>query len=306
MASKIDYSIIIVSYNTREILSKCLKYVLDAVRFAEKTGDLTAETLVVDNASTDGSVEMVKIRHKTVRLLVQKTNLGFAKANNIGMKESSGKYIFLVNSDAFVEGETLVELINYLKANPNVGIVGPKLINQDGSLQPSGGYLPTPQNVFFWLTGLDHLPLISRFLTPVHPTKSDFFAKVCKVGWLTGAFLALPREVFIESGGFDENFFMYTEEVEWQKRIADLGFDIVYNPKVVVTHLGGASDVNKKNALVREMLGVVYFTQKHYSKSLVFVRHSILMGSLLRFIIFSLLGKQDKAQAYREILTKII
>jgi len=298
-----DCSVIILSYNTKEITRKCLRYLKKAVDYAKMTADIKVETLVVENGSADGSQEMVKKEFPWVRLIVAKENTGFARGNNLGMKKSRGSYILLLNSDSFAQKETIVSAINYMKEHPFCDVLGCALTYEDGRFQPSAGYSPNLANVFHWMLGIDKIPIFRNLLMPFHPNNPDFFAREREVGWITGAFMFLKRKVFEETKGFDEKYFMYAEEVEWCKRITKKGFKIYFTPRFSVIHLKAASSKSDPlRPLAREVEGILYFFKKHHPRQLFFVRLSLILGAFMRMVTFFLLGKKEKSRTYWEII----
>jgi len=298
-------SVIILSYNTKNLTRDCLNHALLSVKSAQLSG-YNCEIIVVDNASTDGSPEMIKKEFPQVHLLAQKNNLGFTGGNNLGMKKASKDLFLLLNSDAFLEQDTLIRAIEIMNNHPHWGVMGCKLVYADGSFQPSGGYLPTPTSVVQWMMGLDLVPGLQRLLHPVHPNWPEFFSSEKQMGWVMGAFMCLRRQVWEKTDGFDEHFFMYMEEVEWCKRIADAGYGVGFTPAFSVVHLGKASSASDPvKPYVKEAQGLLYYIKKHYPKSLPLVRSSIVWGNRFRLVAFQLLGRSHRAQASRAILNQI-
>ncbi len=301
-----DISVVTASYNTREITDKCLKYLGRAVEHAKREG-YEVEVIVVDNGSKDGSAEMIAKKYPWVKLTVSKVNTGFSGGNNIGMKRSRGKYILLLNLDAFVKKETLVECLEYMEGKGRCDVMGVRLLNKDGSLQATAGYLPTPVNILQWLLGLDvvdEFPVVWRLAgKAIHPRNPGFFAREREVGWIMGAFMFMKREVYEKTGGFDEKIFMYMEEVEWCKRMKDKGFSIRYVPRMTVTHLGQASSgFDLRKPLIREMEVLPYYLAKHYPEWVGVIKLAMKAGVGLRWLAFGILGQRERADIYREML----
>ncbi|MBI2018688.1 glycosyltransferase family 2 protein [Candidatus Daviesbacteria bacterium] len=301
-----DISIIILSYNTQEITDKCLRRLqLSRVNCQKKLKN-KIEVIVLDNASSDGSVEMIKKNHPWVKLIVSKENTGFSKGNNIAMKKVKNPFILLLNSDVYLEEESLYKTLAYFRVNLNCDLLGARLNFVSGKLQPSSGNLPNPVNIVFWILGLSLLPIIGSIIPPFHPKNKGFFSKAHQVGWVMGAFFAFKQEVFEKTHGFDENLFMHMEEIEWCKRISDYGFKIWYVPQVEVVHLHGAStnfDLGK--SFLNELKGVKYYLQKYYRNFYLPVKLFLILGLVLRIIAFSLLGKTKRARVYVDGLTVI-
>jgi len=301
--NKRSVSVIILSFNTKDITNKCLGKLYLAKKAADKQM-IETEVIVLDNASSDGSVEMIRNKHPWVKLIVSRQNTGFAKGNNIAMQEASSEYFLLLNSDAFVEKLTLVKAVNYFEKHPEVDVLGCRLNYPDGTFQPSAGELPGPNNIATWLLGLELIPATYRFLSPIHPKNISYFSRDREVGWVMGSFMMLRRKVYEKTKGFDENFFMYTEEVEWCKRIKKAGFKIFYTPSFSVVHIGKASSkFVETTPLVREMTGMKLFFKKHHPDYLAFLSLLIWFSSVLRLIVFGLFGKKEKARAYWRIIS---
>jgi len=300
--NKPEVSVIVLSYNTKNITNKCLTELKSSVDFFQKKTSRKVEVLVVDNSSSDGSVETIKKNQSWVGLIESKTNLGFAKANNLGMKKSSAKYFLLLNSDAFVKKQTLYKAWRHLKKNRNIDILGCRLLFENNKFQPSGGYLPTPFRTIALMFGLDKLPVIRNLIGPIHPKLRSFFNSNNNLEWVMGAFMLLRREVFDITGGFDEMFFMYTEEVEWFKRMQKHKFKLSYKSDLAIVHLGSASSSDKATPIIQEAKGLLKYHQKHYPNSVCLIKATIKIGFALRFLIFSLL-RDHRASIYRKALS---
>lgn len=298
-----DISIIILSFNTKKITDRCLTAVKKSIDFLSKRQKSKVEVIVVENGSADGSAHMIRTKYKWINLIDPKVNLGFAKGNNLGMKAAKGKHLLLLNSDAFLEKDTLFKLLNYVKVNPNCDVLGCKLTYEDGRFQPSAGYLPGPYSVFFWMLMLDKIPVVGNILDPFHPNNESFFKSDRRVGWITGAFMFMKREVFEKTGGFDENYFMYTEEVEWCKRIKEANFNIVFTPEFAIIHQKFASsNFDQGRPIVYETSGILYFFKKHYPDKVWLLRLSLFLGYTIRIILFLALNNAPKVRAYAGML----
>jgi GT2 family glycosyltransferase len=296
----LDLTIIVLSYNTKEITDECLMRVKKASQAAEKDLGNKIQTIVVDNASEDGSAEMIKKKHSWVRLIESVVNSGFSGGNNLAMKEVKTPFILLLNSDAYIEEDTLVKALEYFQKNPECSGLGCKLEFADGRFQPSAGFLPNPLNTMLWISGLSLLGLDAH---PIHPRDKSFFAKEKKVDWVMGAFLLIKKEVYDKTGGFDESIFMYGEEVEWCKRIKDNGFDIYYVPSFAITHLDKASSqFMLEKPLLNEIKGIVRFFKQHYKAQYWWVKLVMRVSLMLRILAFSLLGNGQRRRAYMEAL----
>lgn len=287
---KPDLSVIICSYNTRNITERCL-------RCLEK-GKERKEIIVVENG-IDGTAEMIRKKFPRVRLIEPGENTGFARGNNLGLAAANpeARFILLLNTDVFVEPETIEKAMAFLESHPEADVIGCRLNLPDGRLQPSAGSLPTPGNVFTWMMGVGR---------QVHPTDPDFFARVRQVGWVMGAFMMMKRQVYEQTRGFDENFFMYMEEVEWCKRMEKAGFGVWYVSDFTVTHMDkGSSGGNIKGPLLKEKIGLIYYLKKYYPESLWWLVPVIKAGMLMRQAAFGILGNKDKSEIYADILKNL-
>ncbi len=261
-------SIIIISFNTADITVNCLKSI-----YQDKgLKDIPYEIIVIDNASTDDSIK--NIQKFPITLIQNKTNLGFGKANNQGLKIAQGQYILLLNSDTIILHSAISQSLNWLSSHPEAHCCTAQLLNQDKTIQASGGYFPNLLNIFTWCTRLDDLPLINLFVKPFHPhppnfyTKDKFYLHDHPQDWVTGAFMLFRKSVYDSLGGFDENFFMYGEEYEYLYRIHQkFPKSQVWHligPQVI--HLGGASAITKTDPITREYDGILSFFAKHKPK----------------------------------------
>ena len=231
---KPDVSIVIVSFNTRDLLRECLNSLL-----AECAG-ISHEIFVVDNISRDGSADMVEQEFPQVRLIRSQVNLGFAAANNKAFPLAQGRYVVLLNSDAFLKPQALRRAIDHMYAEPGVGLGGARLVGRDGSWQPSSRLFPSLLNDFLTLSGLSTKYPKSRFFGQFDRTWADQDVEA-DVDWVPGAFSIIRGSVLQRVGYFDEAFFLYYEEVDLCRRIVHAGYGVHYWPDVEVIHLGGES-----------------------------------------------------------------
>ncbi len=235
-----ELSVVIVSFNTRDVLRECLQ-ILD-----RESQGITKEVFVVDNVSRDGSPEMVDKEFPQVRLIRSEVNLGFAAANNKAFPLATGRYVVLLNSDAFVQPQALQKSIAYMDADSRIGLGGARLVGRDGSWQPSARMFPSLLNEFLTLSGLAIRFPRSRFFGRFDRTWADP-NEPADVDWVPGAFSIIRRSVLEQAGYFDEKFFLYYEEVDLCRRIKDAGFVVRYWPDVTVIHLGGESSKTVKS-----------------------------------------------------------
>ena len=255
-----DLSIVIVNWNTRDLLSRCLRSVYDTTR------DLDLEVVVVDNASADGSQEMVRQKFPGVSLIVNTENKGFAKANNQAIRRSRGRYVLLLNSDAFVRENAIAHTVGFMDGHPEAGMAGCKLLFEDGRLQPSCYAFPTLFTEFFIAVGLDRLFPRSRLFGKYGMTYWDF-DDIREVDVILGAFMLVRASAIGEVGLMDERYFMYSEEVDWCYRFRDKGWKIYFYPHVEAVHLGGASTRRVRAEMLIRLYGSrIEFFRKHHGR----------------------------------------
>lgn len=301
-----NLSVILVSYNTKDITAECLRRLKTAINHCEKTLKNQIEVLVVDNNSHDGTPQMIKKIFPWVKLIEAKDNKGYGVGNNIGMKASQYPLILLLNTDAYIETSTLEKAIIFMNQHPTVDVMGPRLVYKNHRLQPNAGFLPTPIKTKLWLLGIEALPGMKTLINSVHKRNHLFYGSLRQVDWVMGAFFLLKREVYEKTGGFDEKIFMYMEEVEWCIRIKQAGFKVFYTPDFSVVHLGGASSGGDISVpLFREMEGLLYVYRKHYPSLVWYLKLLIVLGCLMRIAAFTLLGKTNRVKAYLQVLKQI-
>ncbi len=294
---KIDLSVIIVSFNTKDILIECLASIW------ENTHGIKYEIIVVDNASGDGTVEKLKQLakdKKNLTVIYEKENTGFSKGNNIGLRNAKGKYHLLLNSDTILIENTLKKMVDWMDSHPAVDISSCQLLNPDKTIQPTGGYFPELSRVFLWALLLDDLPIINT-LGSYHPHVGQFYFRDHAQDWVTGAFMFMRREVFEKTHGFDENIFMYAEEIELCYRAKSLGFKVYYTIVSKIIHLGNASG-SSRNALLGEFKGLTYLYKKHKTLLEQFLLSVLLkLGAVIRLVLFNFLpSKKGVASIYAE------
>jgi GT2 family glycosyltransferase len=233
-AAPIDVSVVIVSFNTREVLRECLQ------TLERETSGVTYEAIVVDNASADGSADMVEKEFPRVKLVRRAVNLGFAAANNRGFALARGRYVSQLNSDAFVNPGALELAVKHMDAKPRVGLSGGRLVGRDGAWQPSARQFPSPLNEALNLTGLAAKYSGSRLFGRADKTWADPLESG-PADWVPGAFTLIRRDVLEQIGHLDERFFLYFDDVDLCRRVKALGYAVWYFADVVVTHIGGES-----------------------------------------------------------------
>jgi len=247
-----DISVIIVNYNDRIHLKGCLSSLKETV------GEIPSEIVIIDNQSTDGTPEWIRAHAPGVRLIVNTENVGFARANNQGISESRGKYILFLNTDTVLEPQAVALLLEELRSNKNVGAVGPALLHEEKEYQVSFG-----KSVNFFREVVQKLVLnpFYRFRLKRGPNKR-------RVGWLSAACLITRRDILDEVGYFDENFFLFFEDIDLCRRIRERGYELLYLPQARVYHLGGASTEGLKLfSRYHYRKSQIYFYEKHNSKA---------------------------------------
>jgi GT2 family glycosyltransferase len=273
-----DLSIIIVNWNTQDLLDRCLKAIYSTL------SSLSAEVIVVDNASTDGTQDFVRRDYPQVKLIVNKQNLGFARANNQGLRLAQGRYHLLLNTDAFVHQGALKTMVRFMDEQPEAGAAGCRLYYEDGSLQRSCTSFPTLSTELWQAFWLDRL-------FPASPTFGKYwmtyweFNDTREVDSIIGAFMMLRPEAISEVGGFDPGFFMYSEEVDLCYRLKQRGWKVMFTPKATATHIWGGTSkrIPEETTFLRLYGSRMHFFRKHYGLAAASLFKVILLvGSLVR------------------------
>jgi len=293
--NKIELSIVILNYNGKNYLFKCLRSIY---QFPPK---VNFEIIVVDNNSNDGSQEMVRKNFTDVKLICNKENLGFTRANNIGIKSSRGEFILLLNNDTRVLTESIDILLNKIKTNSNIGVVAPALLNEDFSYQLSYGLHPNFKNEFF-----------QKFFMKIHfksilRKKGDNWEK--EVDWVSGACLLTTKEILKSVNYFDENFFLYFDDSDLCARIRNSGKKIIYFPKAKIIHyLGKSKEVVPLTHLLEYRKSQLYFYKKHNPKiEFILLKSYLYIKFFILFILSKILKKKLKynCEVYSKILKLI-
>lgn len=304
-----DLSIIIVSFNTKDITKDCIESVV------AKTKSIKYEIIVIDNDSKDGSVELLKklSRKYPIKLVAKRKNLGFGKANNVGMKMAKGKYVLLLNSDTILKNNVLKEMVDWMDENKKVGVSTCALKNKDGSLQGTGGYFPNLLQVFSWMFFIEDIPIIDKIIKPFHPMHphspfykgEGFFKKPHKQDWVTGAYMLFRKDIIDQVGYFDDDYFMYVEEVDYCWRIKSKGWEVWYLPQWSIIHLGGASST-KEFPILSEIKGIKIFYSKHKSKlEQKIMRMFLKCGMAFRMIMFGVIKGKEAFEVYAKAFRKV-
>ncbi|MBP9700217.1 glycosyltransferase family 2 protein [Candidatus Woesebacteria bacterium] len=295
-------SVIIISYNTKKLTADAINAVL-----AQK-GVENVEIILVDNNSTDGTVAYLKEKFKSkIIMIAQSTNHGFAQANNVGISKASGKYLLLLNSDTLMLPGALLRFLDVANANPDFGILSPRLLNPDHTYQPQGGQLPTLLNIAAWwlwpLPGL--FPGILPYQNLQDPANGT--QPIMKTGWVAGTAMLLQRAVVEKIGNLDEHIFMYAEDVDYCVRANRAGFRVGIVWDAEVLHYGSASG-SSHHSKVGEIKGLRYVLSKtHSTLHLLLVDLIFVIGALLRYLLFGILkGDTSSRKLYRDIISAVI
>jgi GT2 family glycosyltransferase len=273
-----DVTVVVVTWNALPWLEQCLESVRGR------------DTIVVDHGSTDGTLDLVRRRFPEVRVIEQE-NRGMGGGNNTGMRVADGRYFFLLNSDAWVLDDGLAQLIEFADRHPEAAVVGPRLVNTDGSLQRSVRGEPTPWRLATEYFAIRKLAPRSRRLNPLYAGGFDHDA-VVEADWLYGPALLVRREAADAVGLFDEDFFMFSEEVDWMTRFRRAGWKVLFFPDAQVMHVGGASHGGA--LYVENLRGHLRFVDKHHgAKEAERVRKLLLWALRVRVIVL-------RREQYRE------
>ncbi len=290
-------SIVIVSSNIKKLIGDCIESII-------KSGG-ECEIVVVDNGSTDGTPELIQKKYKFVKLIKNKKNLGYTKANNIGAKAASGKYIMLLNPDTIVLSKKFImKITKYLhskslknrlkKENRKLGITGFKFFNPDGSLQPSAGNFPTLFRIL-----ADKIPLL-RQKYGIQIRDQNFFKKETTVDWVSGSGFIVEKKVYLGIGGFDEKIFMYGEDYDLCYRLNLAGFQNYFFPSVRIMHYDSGKNIPDKKPYKYYAMrrGFGNFLKKYRTKeNLFFYRAFVKLEAILFLTILPFRGFNPKIKS---------
>ena len=285
----------IVSYNTSSLLKKLLENLYSQKNLKG------LEVWVVDNNSADDSVEVIKKNFPKVKLIESKKNLGFAGGQNLALKKITAPLTLILNPDTNFELDALSKMTEFMNQNPEIGIASCKITNSSGKLDSNGGDLPFGIALLSWLFNFD-----AKGIPSFHRNDEDFF-KSKNVGWVGGTFMWVKKEVFDSIGFFNEDYFMYFEDVELCFKAGQKGFKIGLNPDLKITHISGASSKNPKlNQWRGEMQGLIKFSFQNsgFLYGLV-VGILVRLALLLRVAAFTILGKLNYSGIYLKVLGSI-
>lgn len=305
MNPSVRLSIVIVNFETPDYTIQCIRSIY------EHPPRGPFEIILIDNDSRDGSLDLIRERFPEVVCIETGANLGFARANNLGISNSRGEYVLLLNSDTKIVDSSLDRMVDYLSGHTAVGAVGPKQYDKEGGcLQLSWGSFPTffseiLRKVAQFRLSVNDL-MVRDYLESKYSSRSD-------VGWISGSCLLARRDTLVEAGLLDGHFFMYFEDIDLCRRIRDLGFDIHYDPQSTVIHYGGVSA--KKNILkvmIEYRRSQLYFTKKYYGlrgvlalKALLTVKYGVnFVRWAAVFLGDRLLGRKSQASFAKLLLSK--
>lgn len=302
---ELQLSIVIVS-SKLNYLGDCLKTAYVSLK------GIPNEIIIIDNASPDKIGEQIKKDFPEVKIIRREVNGGFGENNNMGMKIAKGKYILLLNDDTkIIDKNIFKEMMEWMDSHPKVGLSSCALVNPDQkNYQGSGGYFPTLSRVIAWMTFIDDIPLVDNLIKPYHPihgfsflhTNEDYFKKIHRQDWVTGAFFFMRKSAMDAAGIFDEDFFLYVEEVELAYRFVKNNWEVWYLPKWKTIHYGMVTNGSEK-ATIMEMQNLRLFYTKHMpSWQLPILSIILKFGVILRIIIYTLMGRFNMTKIYAKAL----
>lgn len=234
-------SIIIITHNSEKFIKNCI----DSV---SRQNNITKELIIIDNFSIDNRISTFKKKYIKIRNIVSKTNFGFAKACNQGAKIANGKYLLFLNPDTIIRPYCIKEMIRFLDSKKDAGLVGCKILNPDGSLQPSCGNFPTIFNIVF-----DRVPVINKIFKTELIRRDSYYQKEECPDWISGSFFLVRKDVFLKLGGFDEEYFMYAEDIDFCYRVRKAGYKVYYNPNAEIIHYDMGKSKERKGFKAKNM-----------------------------------------------------
>ncbi len=261
----VDVSIIIVNWNVMDLLDACLASIDNGhIAIQSPQADKpTVEVIVVDSASSDNSVTMIQEQYPWVKLLAQTENVGFTRGNNLGLEQAQGRYLFLLNPDTEIVEYAIPQMLQYLEANPKVGILGPHTLNTDKTTQSSKRRFPTFTTALFESTWLQLFAPSSLMVSYYAEDIAD--DSIAEVDWVQGSAMMIRHEVYEQIGGLDTDFIMYSEELDYCKRAKDNGWDVIYFGEAQIIHHGGKSSEQataRKHILFNQ--SKIHYFRKHH------------------------------------------
>jgi len=285
-ANVLDLGIVIVNWNTRDLLDRCLRTVFD------NEGDFSCRVVVVDNASEDGSAAMVRRLYPQVDLIENSENVGYPRANNIGLRAlgyrgardvdpSAPRYALLLNPDTEVPPDAFCQMMLFMDSRPDIGVAGPKLILTDGSLDKAcrRGF-PTPMVSFYHYSGLAKLFPRNRRFGRYNMTFADEDQDL-EVDSVVGAYMQVRKAAIERAGLLDEAFFMYGEDLDWAFRVKQAGYKVWYHPAVTVHHVKRAASSKSPKAQFEFWRAMLIFYRKHFRRGTIYPVHLMILTALL-------------------------
>lgn len=295
----IDISIVVINYKTRELTLDCVNSVF------KNTKDINYEVILVDNASLDGSVETFKNYQSTLnipnngklKLVFNNKNTGFTGGNNTGLAHCRGRYVLFLNSDTLLIDNTIKSTLDKLEANSDIGAISCQLQNMDGTLQGCGGSFPTLFKVFAWMFFVDDILILKNFIKPYHAPLNMFNDSHFQ-DWIAGTYFLTRHDLLDIVKGWDNDYFMYVEDVDLCYRIKKAGYKIYYLAEKYIKHVGSASSTTDMS-IYRELMNIKLFYKKNMPAwQWPLVSFFIKIGSLARLLIFR---KEIYAKVFREV-----
>jgi GT2 family glycosyltransferase len=292
-----DVSVSLISYNTKELLKKSLS----TLRKINKSEPI--DIWVFDNASVDGSAQMVESEFPEVHLIKNPENLGFGRAQNLLLRKIKTEYTLILNPDTELPVDSISKMKIFMDQNPKCGISSGKLVSLNGRLQSNGGDLPVGLSLITWLFNLEFLGDLPSF----HRQDKDYYETNREVGWVGGTFMFVRSEVVKRVGLFNEDYFMYFEDVELCSKVRELGSSILINPEVEVKHHSGASSKNPQFFQWKgEFVGLIkFYNHKFGSLAGLLIRLIVYISIVLRILAFTIIGRREVAINYAKVLFSI-
>ncbi len=295
-------SVIIVTYNSRKEIDPCLTALFSDL------GAMPAQVIIIDNASTDGTPEHLASQWQQVTVLRQNRNRGFAAANNLGLAIAQGNSILLLNPDTVIKPGAISAMLTAMKNRANIGVVGPRLLNDDGSLQPSCREFPNLLTHFIGMTELYRIGWIRRLLRRGLPSLGEH-RTAGYVDWLSGACLLVRHSTIDGVGGMDERYFLYGEELDWQYRMAQHGWRAWFEPSAQIIHSGGASTMAlPSQRIVWQYEGIFRFSRMYCNVfQYLALRVMVWFVTLPKILFLTIVGwrnprRQELARAFWRVL----
>lgn len=272
----LDVSVVVVNYNTGHLLAKMWQCLQGGL------GHLRVETIIVDNASSDDSINTITSVCPEAKLICNPVNVGFGRANNQALAHVQGRYVLLLNTDAFVSPDTLSKTVAYMDKHPRVGILGVKLVGRDGQMQPCCRYFPTPWNSFVARSGLKHFLPAAQMVDDLEWAHDE--VRLCD--WVTGCYFLVRREAIEDVGLFDPRYFLYCEELDLCRTMKSAGWQIAFFPHTQVIHIGGESAKTMGVALTSGN----QISELQMESELLYFRKQHGLPGLLQFAVFAFIA----------------